>query len=66
MYIKFKYSIEDDLQKIIYKLYLLLIYTKGIKILDVDKDIKQNITDNQYKTIMDSLMEVNKISKFKY
>ena len=30
------------------------------KILDVE-DIKQNITDNQYKIIMDSLMEVNKI-----
>ena len=35
------------------------------KILDVIEDIKQNITDNQYKTIMDSLMEVNKISKLK-
>ena len=35
------------------------------KILDVVEDIKQNITYNQYKTIMDSLMEVNKISKFK-
>ena len=31
------------------------------KILDVMEDIKQNITDNQYKTIMDSLMEINKI-----
>ena len=31
------------------------------KILDVLEDIKQNITDNQYKTIMDSLMEINKI-----
>ena len=29
------------------------------KILDVVEDIKQNITDNQYKTIMDSLMEIN-------
>ena len=29
------------------------------KILDVMEDIKQNITDNQYKTIMDSLMEIN-------
>ena len=28
------------------------------KILDVVEDIKQNITDNQYKTIMDSLMEI--------
>ncbi len=31
------------------------------KILDVMEDIKQNITDNQYKTIMDSLMEINEI-----
>jgi hypothetical protein len=31
------------------------------KILDVMEDIKQNITDNQYKIIMDSLMEVHKI-----
>ena len=31
------------------------------KILDVMEDIKQNITDSQYKTIMDSLMEINKI-----
>ena len=31
------------------------------KILDVMEDIKQNITDNQYKTIMESLMEMNKI-----
>ena len=30
------------------------------KILDVMEDIKQNITDNQYKTIMESLMEINK------
>ena len=30
------------------------------KILDVMEDIKQNITDNQYKTIMDSLMAINK------
>ena len=29
------------------------------KILDVMEDIKQNITDNQYKTIMDSLMKIN-------
>ena len=28
------------------------------QILDVMEDIKQNITDNQYKTIMDSLMEI--------
>ena len=28
------------------------------KILDVIEDIKQNITDNQYKIIMDSLMEI--------
>ena len=30
------------------------------KILDVMEDIKQNITDHQYKTIMDSLMAINK------
>ena len=29
------------------------------KNLDVMEDIKQNITDNQYKIIMDSLMEMN-------
>ena len=29
-------------------------------ILDVMEDIKQNITDNQYKTIMESLMKINK------
>ncbi len=29
------------------------------KILDVVEDIKQNIADNQYKIIMDSLMEIN-------
>ncbi len=30
------------------------------KILDVMEDIKQNITDNQYKILMESLMEINK------
>ena len=35
------------------------------KILDVVEDIKQNITDNQYKIIMDSLMEIHKIEKKK-
>ena len=30
------------------------------KILDALEDIKQNITDNQYKTIMESLMEIRK------
>ena len=29
------------------------------KILDVMEDIKQNITDNQYKIIMESLMKIN-------
>ncbi len=29
------------------------------KMLDVMEDIKQNITDNQYKRIMHSLMEIN-------
>ena len=33
------------------------------KILDVIEDIKQNIQDNQYKTIMESLMEINKINQ---
>ncbi len=32
------------------------------KILDVVEDIKQNITDNQYKILMESLMEMNKIN----
>jgi hypothetical protein len=27
------------------------------------EDIKQNITDNQYKTIMESLMEINNTNK---
>ena len=31
------------------------------KILEVMEDIKQDITDNQYKTIMESLMEINKL-----
>ena len=30
------------------------------KFLDVMEDIKQNITDNEYKIIMDSLMEIHK------
>ena len=30
------------------------------KILDVVEDIEQKITDNEYKIIMDSLMEINK------
>ena len=30
------------------------------KILDVMEDIKQKITDNEYKIIMDSLMEIHK------
>jgi hypothetical protein len=33
------------------------------QILDVVEDIKQNITDYQYKKIMDSLMEINQINK---
>ncbi len=32
------------------------------KILDVVEDIKENITDNLYKIIMDSLMEIHKIN----
>ena len=30
------------------------------KILDILEDIKQNITDNHYKSIMESLMEIRK------
>ena len=30
------------------------------RISEVMEDIKQNITDNQYKTIMESLMAINK------
>ncbi len=33
------------------------------KILDVVEDIKQNITENQYKAIMESLMEINDTNK---
>ena len=33
------------------------------KILDVMEDIKQKITDNEYKVIMDSLMEIYKNKK---
>ncbi len=33
------------------------------KILDVVEDIKQNITDNQYIKIMESLMEINNTDK---
>ena len=40
------------------------------KILDVMEDVKQNITDNQYKIIMDSLMEIKngkeKVLRFYY
>ena len=31
------------------------------KILDVVEDIKQKITDNEYKIIIDSIMEINKM-----
>ncbi len=33
------------------------------QILDVVEDIKENITDNQYKTIMETLMEIHKTNK---
>ncbi len=33
------------------------------KILDVVEDIKQNITDNQYKILMESLMKINNTNK---
>ncbi len=36
------------------------------QILDVVEDMKQNITDNQYKTIMESLMEINNTDKYHY
>ena len=36
------------------------------KILDVMEDIKQNITDNQYKIIMESLMEMNNTNKLSF
>ncbi len=36
------------------------------KILDVEEDIKQNTTDNQYKTIMESWMELYIISKLPF
>ena len=35
------------------------------KILDVMEDIKQNITDNQYKITIDSLVEIHKLKKKK-
>ena len=36
------------------------------KILDVMEDIKQNITDNQYKIIMESLMEMNNTNNLSF
>ena len=33
------------------------------KILDVLEDTKQNITDNQYKILMEELMEINNTNK---
>ncbi len=33
------------------------------KTIDVMEDIKQNIADKTYKTIMDSLMEIHKTNK---
>ena len=33
------------------------------KILDVLEDIKQNFTDNQYKIIMEALIEINNTNK---
>ena len=48
--------------KILQKKISIIIYIYQMnKILDVMEDIKQNITDNQYRIIMDSLMEINKI-----
>ena len=51
-------EIKNNLQK----KYLQNIYIIEMnKILDVVEDIKQKITDNEYKIIMDSLMEINKM-----
>ena len=36
------------------------------KILDVMEDIKQNITDHQYKIIMESLMEMNNTNNLSF
>ena len=36
------------------------------KIVDIVEDIKQNITDNQYKTIMESLMEMNNTNNLSF
>ena len=50
-------SIENN-----YRIYIYIYYLYEMnKILDVVEDIKKKITDNEYKLIMDSLMEINKI-----
>ena len=36
-----------------------MVYNEILEISDIIDDIKQNITDNQYKTIMDLLMKIN-------
>jgi hypothetical protein len=40
----------------------IIIYIIMKSVLDVMQDIKQDITDNEYKTIMDSLMKIHKIN----
>jgi uncharacterized protein YpuA (DUF1002 family) len=37
-----------------------MLQTEILEISDIIDDIKQNITDNQYKSIMDLLMKMNK------
>ena len=46
------------IEKLLKNNFYFKIIQKMNKILDVVEDIKQNITDNQYKIIMDSLMEM--------
>ena len=52
-------NLKKEFYKIIYrnKIFIDIIYSRD-KILDVMEDIKQNITDNEYKIIMDSLKEI--------
>ena len=37
-----------------------MVYDEILEISDIMDEIKQNITDNQYKTIMDLLMKIKK------
>ncbi len=50
------------------KISILIYYIMNSNILrisEVMEDIKQNITNNQYKTIMESSMEINKETNFR-